>query len=106
LVVAGGLAAAGLVRAIGASAKSPPGTQATVEPKGKMVLGWHAGIASRWLDPQEHDGGATPDNFLMALHDAHTPAPSARLPDAIAAPVREPPYRSLAAIVYQLCKTG
>src|SRR3989442_506203 len=36
----------------------------------KMVLAWHVGIASRWLDPQEHDGGAYPYNFLMALHDA------------------------------------
>jgi peptide/nickel transport system substrate-binding protein len=43
---------------------------AKVVPKGKMVLAWHAGIASRWLDPQEHDGTATPDNFLNALHDA------------------------------------
>src|SRR4051812_21911297 len=39
-------------------------------PKGKLVLAWHAGFASRWLDPQEHDGTATPDNFLTALHDA------------------------------------
>jgi peptide/nickel transport system substrate-binding protein len=38
--------------------------------KGKLVLAWHAGFASRWLDPQEHDGTATPDNFLTALHDA------------------------------------
>src|SRR5215475_15077152 len=38
--------------------------------KGKMVLAWHAGLASRWLDPQEHDGTATPDNFLTAIHDA------------------------------------
>jgi hypothetical protein len=38
--------------------------------KGKIVLAWHAGFASRWLDPQEHDGTATPDNFLTALHDA------------------------------------
>src|ERR671930_2537179 len=38
--------------------------------KGKIVLAWHAGLASRWLDPQEHDGTATPDNFLTALHDA------------------------------------
>jgi peptide/nickel transport system substrate-binding protein len=43
---------------------------AKVVPKGKMVLGWHAGLASRWLDPQEHDGTATPDNFITALHDA------------------------------------
>src|SRR5262245_59141938 len=39
-------------------------------PKGKMTLGWHTNIAPRWLDPQQHDGGATPDNFLHALHDA------------------------------------
>jgi peptide/nickel transport system substrate-binding protein len=38
--------------------------------KGKLVLAWHAGFASRWLDPQEHDGTATPDNFFTALHDA------------------------------------
>src|SRR2546430_12900140 len=25
---------------------------------------------SRWLDPQQHDGTATPDNFLFANHDA------------------------------------
>src|SRR5262245_46199153 len=37
---------------------------------GKLILAWHAGFASRWLDPQEHDGTATPDNFLTALHDA------------------------------------
>ena len=43
-----------------------PGPQA----KGKLVLAWHAGFASRWLDPQEHDGTATPDNFFTALHDA------------------------------------
>src|SRR6266568_1106387 len=45
---------------------SPAGAAA----KGKIVLAWHAGFASRWLDPQEHDGTATPDNFLTALHDA------------------------------------
>ena len=39
-------------------------------PAGKIVLAWHAGLASRWLDPQEHDGTATPDNFFTALHDA------------------------------------
>src|SRR6202040_4404416 len=43
---------------------------ATVVPKGKMVLAWHTNIAARWLDPQQHDGTATPDNFLMALQDA------------------------------------
>jgi peptide/nickel transport system substrate-binding protein len=43
---------------------------AKVVPKGKLTLAWHATIASKWLDPQEHDGTATPDNFLNALHDA------------------------------------
>ena len=37
---------------------------------GKLVLAWHTNIASRWLDPQQHDGTASPDNFIMALHDA------------------------------------
>jgi ABC-type transport system substrate-binding protein len=35
-----------------------------------MVLAWHTNIAPRWLDPQQHDGGATPDNFLNILQDA------------------------------------
>src|SRR5438876_8231466 len=39
-------------------------------PAGGMTLAWHTNIAPRWLDPQQHDGGATPDNFLNALHDA------------------------------------
>ena len=33
-------------------------TTAGAAPSGTMTLAWHAGIASRWLDPQEHDGGA------------------------------------------------
>src|SRR5437764_10373334 len=37
---------------------------------GKLVLAWHTNIAARWLDPQQHDGTASPDNFLMAVHDA------------------------------------
>src|SRR5260370_4922228 len=41
-----------------------------IVPKGKMTLAWHSNIASRWLDPQQHDGTATPDNFLFANHDA------------------------------------
>ena len=40
-----------------------------VTPKGRLVLAWHTNIAGRWLDPQQHDGTATPDNFLNALHD-------------------------------------
>jgi peptide/nickel transport system substrate-binding protein len=43
---------------------------AAAQAKGKMVLVWHTAMAPRWLDPQEHDGTATPDNFLSALHDA------------------------------------
>src|SRR5262249_33738836 len=41
----------------------------TVVPKGKMTLAWHSNIAARWRDPPQHDGTATPDNFLFALHD-------------------------------------
>jgi peptide/nickel transport system substrate-binding protein len=37
---------------------------------GSMVLGWHTNVAPRWLDPLQHDGGATPDNFLNAVQDA------------------------------------
>ena len=55
---------------IAQQAPAAPAAATKVVPKGKMVLAWHVGIATRWLDPQEHDGGATPDNFLMALHDA------------------------------------
>src|SRR5881227_1804688 len=44
--------------------------QAAVVPDGKMTLAWHTNIASRWLDPQQHDGTATPDNFISALHEA------------------------------------
>jgi peptide/nickel transport system substrate-binding protein len=43
---------------------------ANVAPSGSMVLAWHTNIAPRWLDPQQHDGGATPDNFLNVLQDA------------------------------------
>src|SRR5947209_11393176 len=43
---------------------------AETAPTGRLVLAWHTNIAARWLDPQQHDGTATPDNFLMALHDA------------------------------------
>jgi peptide/nickel transport system substrate-binding protein len=39
-------------------------------PAGRLVLAWHTNIAARWLDPQQHDGTASPDNFLMAVHDA------------------------------------
>lgn len=51
-----------VARSARAAAKTGPG--------GNMVLGWHTNIAPRWLDPQQHDGGATPDNFLNVVHDA------------------------------------
>ena len=54
--------AAPLVRAAYAAAQGVP--------SGSMVLGWHTNIAPRWLDPLQHDGGATPDNFFNAVHDA------------------------------------
>ena len=43
---------------------------AETAPTGRLVLAWHTNIAARWLDPQQHDGTASPDNFLMAVHDA------------------------------------
>src|SRR3954464_4009614 len=54
---------------LAAAATGPP-WPAGAAAKGKLGRAWHAGFASRWLDPQEHDGTATPDNFLTALHDA------------------------------------
>src|SRR5438105_3165635 len=39
-------------------------------PTGEMTLAWHTNIAPRWLDPQQHVGGATPDNFLNVVQDA------------------------------------
>src|SRR5262250_3724787 len=53
-----------------AAVSLPPFSPAGAAAKGKLTLAWHAGFASRWLDPQEHDGTATPDNFITALHDA------------------------------------
>ena len=43
---------------------------AEVVPKGKMMLAWHTNIASRWLDPQQHDGTATPTISCSRNHDA------------------------------------
>jgi ABC-type transport system substrate-binding protein len=48
----------------------PAGAAGGVTPKGRMVLAWHTNIAPRWLDPAQHDGSATPDNFISVLHDA------------------------------------
>ena len=64
-VLAGGAAA---LTQLGSTVIAPR-AMADVKPAGKMVLAWHTNIAARWLDPQQHDGTASPDNFLMALHD-------------------------------------
>src|SRR5438045_2255658 len=69
LAIVGGVAVAGLVGAIGALAQSAP-VGGKVEPKGKLTLAWHTNITARWIDPQQHDGTASTDNFLFALHDA------------------------------------
>jgi peptide/nickel transport system substrate-binding protein len=58
---------------VGGTAAGPFVRRAAAEgamPKGKMTLAWHTNIASRWLDPQQHDGTASPDNFIFAMHDA------------------------------------
>src|SRR5262252_2126462 len=64
------LIAAALVLVAIASTAIPFAAPAGAAAKGKLTLAWHAGLASRWLDPQEHDGTATPDNFFTAIHDA------------------------------------
>ena len=46
------------------------GAAEPLAPQGRMVLGWHTNIAPRWLDPMQHDGGATGDNFLNIVQDA------------------------------------
>ena len=61
-----GVLATGVAALAGLASRS---NAATVVPQGKLTLAWHTNIAARWLDPQQHDGTASPDNFLMALHD-------------------------------------
>src|ERR671921_439257 len=48
----------------------PAAAEGKTAPAGKMTLAWHTNIASRWLDPQQHDGTASRDNFLFAIHDS------------------------------------
>ncbi len=43
---------------------------ATAAPEGTMTWGVHITLASRWLDPGETEGIATPFMVLYALHDA------------------------------------
>jgi len=64
------LAALALALLATAASLAPFSLPADAAPAGKLTLAWHAGFASRWLDPQEHDGTATPDNFFTAIHDA------------------------------------
>ena len=52
--------AVALIAIVTASTLMPFFSPARAASKGKLVLAWHAGFASRWLDPQEHDGTATP----------------------------------------------
>jgi peptide/nickel transport system substrate-binding protein len=59
-----------LVGSAAALAQFGLGGPAAAKPSGKMVLAWHTNIAPRWLDPQDHDGTASPDNFITAVHDA------------------------------------
>src|SRR5437762_5052300 len=66
IAVLAGMAALG---ALGVLAQSAPGGPGKVEPKGSMTLAWYTNITARWLDPQQHDGTASTDNFLFALHD-------------------------------------
>ena len=63
-MLAGGAAMIAQLPALGIT------TAAATTINGAMTLAWHTAMAPRWLDPQEHDGTATPDNFLTALHDA------------------------------------
>src|SRR3989442_1534853 len=65
-----GLLAVAVILIAVASTALPFSSPAGAAAKGKIVLAWHAGFASRWLDPQEHAGTAMPDNFFTALHDA------------------------------------
>src|SRR6516164_10755526 len=62
------------VAALGTTALAAPfvcGARAAgVAASGSMVLAWHTNIAPRWLDPLQHDGGATGDNFLNIVQDA------------------------------------
>ena len=55
---------------LGLPARGGTRTAFAAAPAGRLVLAWHTNIAARWLDPQQHDGTASPDNFLMAVHDA------------------------------------
>ena len=41
------------------------GAVGNVVPSGKLVLAWHTNIASRWLDPQQHDGTASPATSFL-----------------------------------------
>ena len=46
--------------------------EAAVAPQGKLTLAWHTNIAARWLDPQQHDGTATPDSITVGAGELFT----------------------------------
>src|SRR3954453_16857047 len=66
LLQSAALAASGMTAPLISRAAAASGE---VIPAGKMTVAWHTNIAARWLDPQQHDGTASPDNFIFALHD-------------------------------------
>jgi len=76
------------VAALGTTALAAPfvcGARAAgVAASGSMVLAWHTNIAPRWLDPLQHDGGATGDNFLNIVQDALIKNYKAQLYDHLA----------------------
>ena len=45
-------------------------TTAVAAPDGPMTLAWHTQYRLAGSTRRTHDGSATPDNFLIALHDA------------------------------------
>lgn len=70
LIAASAIVGPGLLASEAGAQQSTAPQTAKVIPDGKMTVAWHTNIAPRWLDPQDHDGTASPDNFLMAVHDA------------------------------------
>src|SRR5438105_1184004 len=61
----------GMILVLLLAGNTPAGAQtAKVVPKGKVVLAWHTNMASKWLDPQEHDGTATTER--IEIIDART----------------------------------
>ncbi|PYN26146.1 MAG: hypothetical protein DMD99_06435 [Candidatus Rokuibacteriota bacterium] len=88
--------------AVGSAADAPVGT---------MTWGVHITLASRWLDPGETEGIATPFMVIYALHDAlvkpmpaglYTPSLAESTADACLVRMREASY-CVNAISVALC---